>query len=575
MHEETNILLQVAIAIVTATGFAFIAKILKQPLILGYIAAGVLIGPVEGLGLIATEAIEPISELGLILLLFMIGLEIDLRTLRGSGRPLLTVGILQFPLCVGLGLLAAPLLGFGWGGRDFAPLYVAVAAALSSTMIVVKILYDKHELDTLPGRLTLGVLVFQDIWAILFLAVQPDLRDPSPAVILISLAKGMGLIAFALAMSRYALPYMFRYIARVPELLVISALAWCFFIALIAARLGLSLEMGALIAGVSLSTFPYNLDVIAKVISLRDFFITLFFVTLGTKVPRPTAEALTAAAGLSLFLILSRFAAMTPFWYAMKQGNRASVVPALNLAQISEFSLVICSLGVGFGHIGEDVLAVVVFTLVITSVLSTYGIVFNHEIFAWLNRRVLPRIGMRDLDVHTGEFPVAIPPRRLMFVGFWRHASSTLHELLAMRPGLKDEISVIDFSPAVREELTRRGITNLYGDVSHPDTLHHANAGHAEVLVCTLPDAILRGTTNARLLRQLRAMNATARIIVTSDMLAEAQELYAAGAAFVYVPRLMGTAELAEAIIDELEGRSEQRTSAAMRVLTERDEVLP
>ena len=381
MHSEANIIFQVSIAIVTATAGAFVAKLFRQPLLLGYLAAGIVIGETQGLGLIQTGVIEPIAELGLILLLFMIGLEIDLKKLKGSGGPVIAAGVLQFPIGVALGLLVAPLLGFHFVTGQFAPLYIAVAAALASTMIVVKLLYDRQELDTLPGRITLGVLVFQDLWAILFLAVQPDLRNPAPGVILLSLAKATLLVGFALVVSRYVLPALFRFIAKVPELMVSGALAWCFLVALIAERLGLSLEMGALIAGVSLSTFPYNLDVIAKVISLRDFFITLFFVTLGTRVPRPDANVIWAAVALSVFLILSRFVALTPLLYSFKRGNRASVIPALNLSQISEFSLVICSIGLGLGHIDQRVLSVVVFTLVITSVTSTYAIQFNHEIY--------------------------------------------------------------------------------------------------------------------------------------------------------------------------------------------------
>ena len=155
-------------------------------------------------------------------------------------------------------------------------------------MIVVKLLYDKSELDTAAGRITLGILVFQDIWAILFLALQENLHDPAPAILLISLAKGIAVVAFSLLTSRYVLPVLFRSIAKVPELLLIGALAWCFFVVLVSSELGLSREMGALVAGVSLSTFPYALDVTAKVTTLRDFFITLFFVSLGTKIGRPT-----------------------------------------------------------------------------------------------------------------------------------------------------------------------------------------------------------------------------------------------------------------------------------------------
>jgi Kef-type K+ transport system membrane component KefB len=573
MHAQADIVFQIAVAIVTATAFAFLAKLLRQPLILGYIAAGVLIGPTQGLHIITTEAVEPIAELGLILLLFMIGLEIDLKKLRGSGKPLIAAGLVQFPAGVALGLLVAPLLGFRFGGGTFAPLYVAVAAALSSTMIVVKLLYDKRELDTLPGRITLGVLVFQDIWAILFLGLQPDLRNPAPLVLALSLAKAVALIAFALLASRYVLPRLFRYIAKIPELLLIGALAWCFLVALVAARLGLSLEMGALIAGVSLSTFPYNLDVIAKVISLRDFFITLFFVTLGARVPRPTWDVLLSAAGLSAFLVASRFATLTPLLHALRQGNRVSVIPALNLSQMSEFSLVICAIGLGLGHLDERTLAVVVITMIVTAVLSTYAIQFNHEIFGAVNR-VFSRLGMRDLDEMTGEHPVALAPRPIVFVGFWRHASSVLHELLAQAPAAAADIAVIDFNPQVREELNRRGIANLYGDVSHPDTLHHANIHHADVLVCTLSDAILRGTTNRRLLRALKAMAPAARIIVTTDSLRDAADLYAEGAAFVYVPRLTNAAELARVILAARGGGLEDERAAARAALGARDEVL-
>jgi Kef-type K+ transport system membrane component KefB len=167
-------------AIVAATAAALIARALRQPLILGYLLAGVAVGPTMGLGLVhARDSIELISEIGLILLLFIIGLEMDLQKLLGSGKALLLVGMLQFPICAALGTAFALGLGFELGGGRFDAAYAGVAMALSSTMIVVKLLYDKHELMTLPGRLTLGVLVFQDVWAILVLALQPSLMNPS------------------------------------------------------------------------------------------------------------------------------------------------------------------------------------------------------------------------------------------------------------------------------------------------------------------------------------------------------------------------------------------------------------
>lgn len=571
METHLDVLTQIAIAIVAATAFAFVARSLRQPLILGYIAAGVLVGPTQGFGWIDTHAVEPIAHLGLILLLFMIGLEIDLKKIRRSGRILLTVGGLQFVLCVVAGLLILPWIGFGDG--RFTALYMAVAAALSSTMIVVKLLYDKRELDTLPGQLTLGILVFQDLWAILFLAIQPDLQQPEPLILVVSLMKVVGVVAFALLASRFALPILFKSMAKLPELLVIGALAWCFLVTLICARLGLSKEMGALIAGVALSTFPYNLDVIAKVISLRDFFITLFFVTLGAQIPLPTMELVLAALAVSLFLVVSRFLSITPLLYLMRQGNRVSILPAINLSQISEFSLVICTLGVSLGHIETRVLSVVVLALLFTSITSTYAMTYNYEIFNALNP-LLKRLHMKDLDHEHGESAATVRVRDVIFLGFHRYASSLLHELQRIDPEIMDSIGIVDFNPRVKAELDRRGIPTQYGDISHADTLHHADIHDAHVLVSTLPDSILRGTSNRRLLRQLKSIARDARIIVTAEALDEARSLYQEGASFVFIPRLMGTRELAQVVAAAMLGDPSAERDAALMELQEREEVL-
>ncbi|OGU01039.1 MAG: hypothetical protein A2085_10320 [Gemmatimonadetes bacterium GWC2_71_10] len=576
MHETPVLLAQVGLAIVLAATLAYIAKLLRQPVILGYIAAGVLAGPAQGFGWLTPEAIEPISQLGLILLLFMIGLEIDLKKLRQAGATVITVGALQFPLGVLLGLLLIPLLGLPGTGR-FATAYYAVAAALSSTMIVVKLLYDKGELDTLPGRVTLGTLVFQDVWAILFLALQPNLDDPRPVLLVMSIAKGAALVGFALMMSRLALPVLFRFVAKVPELLLIGSLAWCFLVALLAQWLGLSLEMGALIAGVALSTFPYNLDVIAKIISLRDFFITLFFVALGTKVARPSTAMVGAALLGALFVLGSRIVTVSPILYALRRGNRASAIPALNLSQVSEFSLVIGALGVGLGHIGSEELGTIVYMMIITAVGSTYLIQYNDQVFRainpWLERFGLVERLASGQRASSGS--LESPLRSLVLVGFWRHASSLLFELLSRDAALARLIRVIDFNPEVKDELDRRGITNSYGDVSHVATLEHAHVDEGRVLVCTLPDSILKGTTNLKLLRQLKALVPGARVIMTAERLPAAVELYREGAAFVYVPRLTSVRELAEIVIHALDADPVAAREVAERDLAARSEVLP
>lgn len=378
-----HLIASIGVSIIAATTMAFLAHYAKQPLLLAYIAAGVVIGPEIGFSLIQNrEDIGVISEIGLILLLFMIGLEIDMKKLKESGKALILSGVFQFIMCVALGLLFFPLLGYTVGGGKYDLLYLSACCALSSTAIVVKLLYSKFELDTLAGRITLGVLVFQDIWAIVILGIQPNLANPDILQILLSFGKGGLLVVVSLLMSKYMLPILFKSIAKIPELVLVASLGWCFLICGLAQSLSLSIEMGALIAGVAISTFPYNLDVIAKVVSIRDFFVTLFFVGLGMTIPNPMNDLglVGIAAITALFLIATRFLSVYPILYFLKQGHRVSLLPSINLANLSEFSLVIASLGLSAGHIDTKILSIVIFVFVITSITAPYMIKFNQPI---------------------------------------------------------------------------------------------------------------------------------------------------------------------------------------------------
>jgi Kef-type K+ transport system membrane component KefB len=566
MHAD--ILVQIAYAIVLATTFAFIAKLLRQPVILGYIAAGVLLGETVGIHAISGEAIEPIAELGLILLLFMIGLEIDLKKLRQTGAAVATVGLLQVPIATLLGVWVFELLGF----TGLGPLYLGFACALASTMIVVKLLYDRLELDTTAGRVMLGILVFQDVWAIVFLALQPNLRDPAISLLLLSFVKGALVVAFSFLVSKQLLPILFKAVAKIPELMVLGALAWCFGIVLLSAQLGLSTAMGALIAGVSLSTFPYNLDVIAKVVSLRDFFITLFFVSLGTKIGRPNGEVITIAVVGSLFLLVSRFLTITPILGAFGKGSRVSFVSALDLSQVSEFSLVIVTLGVGLAQVDAKVLDVVLWMLVITSVLSTYAITNSHAIYQAMNP-ILRLVGFRDADTHIRDH-THDDVKPIVFLGFSRQASSLLEEMIRRDPSVVDRIAVVDFNPEVRDGLEKRRVKVIYGDISHADTLHHANVPEAKVILSTIPDSVLKGTSNIRILRQLRAMAPHARIIVNAEVLEHAREMYHEGAAYVLIHRFVGATHLAPVIFAVERGQGAELADHGATELLGRQEVL-
>ena len=486
MHELIG---DITLSILFAWVLGLLAQFFRQPLILAYLIAGFLIGPF-GMGWVKSqESISIISELGLIFMLFMIGLEIDLKKIVRAGRVILFAAGGQLVGGCLLGIAFFMGIGLSMGGGGFDALYLCVASALSSTVIIVKVLYEKRELDTLPGRITLGVLVLQDIFAILFLAVQPSLADLQLGVILLSIGQVGALVVTALALSRYVLPRLFHPVARRPELVLLGALAWCFLIGEIAEKLHLSREMGSLVAGVSLSTFPYALDVTAKVTTLRDFFITLFFVALGMTIPIPNLPVIGLALVIAAFTVVSRLTTTFVPLYLMKQGLRASLLPALNLAQISEFSLVVIQTGVAAGHIRTQTASATSFAFVVLAVLSTLAIMRSDQITR-LVIGALKRIGVRDLDHshdagHEGGHGEA---RRIVILGFFRAASALLSEIGRRNESLLDQVTVVDFNPNVFRTLADRGLHGIYGDISNVDTLVHAGVGKAEIIILSVPE---------------------------------------------------------------------------------------
>lgn len=487
----------------------------------------------------------------------------------------MTSGV-QIVGCFALGLALFLTIGLPLGGGKFDALYLAAAVALSSTVIIVKVLYDKHEIDTLPGRITIGVLVLQDLFAILFLAIQPSLDNLQVGVVLLSVGRVCVLLAAALLISRYVLPHLFHLIARLPELILVGALAWCFAVAEFAHLLGLSREMGALVAGVSLSTFPYALDVTAKVTSLRDFFITLFFVALGMMIPVPTAAVIGIAVVIVVFTLVSRFVTLFPPLYLMKQGLRTSLLPAINLAQISEFSLVLIQVGVQAGQVSAGTSAAASAAFVILAVISTFAMMRSHAAVG-LAIPLLKAVGFRDLD-HSHAAEAEDPEERkhrIVLLGFFRTASSFVSELERQNNALLEQVFVVDFNPVVFHTLKERGIHVHYGDIAHSDTLAHAGVQDAEIVISSVPDSLLKGTSNEKLVRHVRAVNPTAKIIATADVLSEAQLLYAAGADYVMVARLAEANDLIEAITAAQAGLLQDMKAKLDTHLSGRQEILP
>ncbi|EMJ91052.1 MULTISPECIES: cation:proton antiporter [Leptospira] len=563
-HHSLSLLNDIALSIIFATFFSHIARITKQPLILGYVAGGLLLGPNLGLSLVINEeSIELISEIGLILLLFIIGLEIDLKELARMGKSMFVLGIVQFVFCVLFGLFFFQWILAGSTGR-FDLLYFAIALAISSTMIVVKLLHDKFEVSTIAGRLTIGVLVLQDIWAIIFMGVQPNLQNPQILKIAGSLGIGLVLICVSFLISRFFLSKLFHAAASKPELILITSIAWCFLLCGFAEKAGLSKEMGALIAGVSIAAFPYGADVIAKLSGIRDFFITLFFVALGMKIPIPSIQILSVSLIAVVFVIFSRVITVATPVYLSGKGLRAGIVAGLNLAQISEFSLVILSLGMGYGHISKELESTVLTSMILASVVSTYIILFNDPISRFI-LKILNMVGLKekeDEEDQTESHITGQSKRDIVILGYFRIAQGLLEGIEREKPEWLNRILIVDFNPVFRQSLEAKGIRWAYGDLANPETLHHLGIEEAKYVICTISDMILKGTTSRRLLESLKVIchRTQPSIILTTDDVQEAEILVKSGAAHVIVPgRISGMSLFKEmkTIVDHSKGAME------------------
>lgn len=569
---DHSLAFDIAICIIAAWVIGVGCQAFKQPLLIAYIVAGFAIGP-HGLAWVTNhESIETISQIGLSLLLFMIGLEMDLKKMLGAGRAITLTALVQIIGSIALGWIVFGLLGPGRGAME--AFYLAVAAAMSSTVIIIKLLHDKRELETLPGRITVGIMVLQDLATILFLAIQPNLKNPSLAPLALATGKVLLLVGAAYLTGRFILPPVFKFVARQPELVLVGALAWCFSVGGLANQLGLSREMGALIAGVMVSTFPYTTDIVAKVTSIRDFFVTLFFVGLGMTIPVPTWSYLGWMLLFCAVLVAGRFTTIFPVLYRLKLGHRVALLPAINLSQLSELSLVLLTLGKTAGDVSDRAFNVAMFSFALLAVGSTYGILQSDRLLRAFSAR-LNRFGYPDLPASSGDTIFIERKPRIFLLGFSWTASSLLEEITRAKPSLLPELKVVDFNPIAIEKLRARNIRVAYGDISQRDTLLHAGIADAEIIICSLPDTVLRGTSNRKLLQLVRDTNPRARLIMHAEKLEDVAELYASGAAYVTAPRLLESLDLLQVLeAADHDLLDEKRKEQADR-LAARREVIP
>jgi Kef-type K+ transport system membrane component KefB len=590
---EASVVTDIGFCLIVAGFLSLVFARLKIPSIAAFLVAGVILGPQLGHVVTNQANIETIAHLGLTLLLFVIGLEIDVGQLLGSGKTIVLSGILQFPLTVAFGYGATALLQLtGWAplAGPYLPIYVGFTLASSSTLLVVKLMQEKFQMDTVVGRVAIGVLIAQDVWSIVVLALQPNFAKPELGVVGLTFLGIAIVTVVAVTVAKYALPVAFRWIAKSPELMLVAAVAWCFGVGALGANLGailsvtglhvqmaVSTEMGALIAGASIASLPFTHHVVGKVAVVKDFFITLFFVALGMGIPRPeSADVLLLAAAITLLMLASRLVVFFPLFYFTGLDRRGAFVAATRLGQISEFCLVIGYLGFGYGHISLATGSAIIFAFVIAALATPFLYDQADRLHDALGP-FLERLGLRA-PTSGGDAAAGESAPALVLLGFHRVASSLLWEIQKRRPDLLKDVLVVDFNVALHEDIAATGARVTYGDISDFETLQHLGVDQAKAIVCTIPDDVLKGTTNVKLTEGLRALNPKARLVVNAIDFASVQEMYDAGADFVYLSRVetaLGVLPAVEAALAGTLAEHRKRDEATHGRLAGRAEVLP
>jgi len=538
-----SFLADISIAVIAATTLGIIFHFLRQPVIVGYLVAGIIIGPHVGPQLIhGTENIDVISEIGIVLLLFLVGLEMSFTTLSRGGKTFVIPGIGQFVLSFAAGIPFFIMAGMT--ADTVGAAYLAAGCALSSTAIVVKSLYDGHEQETLHGRTSIGILIMQDLWALIVLVVLPGLGKGGALLALFAVGKTIILFAAALIISRYLLSRIFTKLTRYPEMTVAASIGWCTLCASAAHIAGLSPALGALAAGLSIANFHYHVFVQDKVEPLRDLFLLLFFVSLGMKITRPNTSGIVMTGIVAAFMIASRFVTIYPLVRMSGGSRRTAFLTALNLTQISEFSIVILGVGIAAGTLTGAAIEPILYLMAITAVTSSYSIRYGHAIYMFF-ARLMRKTSAAEKEFRTlnrTAYPVVI-------LGLHR-GSQALIEMIGKRaPDLIPYLLVIDYNAEILKKLKSAGIEGYLGDISRIETLEKAGISRAQVIVATIPQMLLKGIDNERLIRTLRQIAPGASIIASADFKNQVSFLEQAGADRVILPYFLAGDQCAEMVI--------------------------
>lgn len=533
-----NIFIELAIIIGIATGLSLLMRLLRQPLIIAYILTGFVVGPYVFNMIHSQEAIRAFSELGIAFLLFIVGLNLSPRVIKEVGVASFIVGFGQVVITSIVGFFIAQQFGFGimpsW--------YIAIALTFSSTIVVLKVLSDKGDLDKLYGKLSIGLLLFQDLVATLLLIFAGSISTDALSVSLLGdvgvlFAKGAVVTGMLVAISVYILPRLNNFLGKSQELLFMFSIGWGLGIAAIFSVLGLSLEVGALIAGVALALSPYHREISARMRPLRDFFVVLFFVFLGSQMSLGnTSTMIYPALIFSAYVLIGNPIIVMVLMGAFGYTKQVSFKAGLTMGQVSEFSLILILMGVKSGQLSQDILSLVTFVALIAMAGSTYIMLYNDALYKVLSPFL--KIFERK-KVHKDSSEEKIYD--IILFG----CSRVGYDFVDTFQKEKKNFLVVDFDPKIINRLKNEGVECIYGDAEDLEFLDELHLSESKMVISTMPEH----EANMVLVEYVQQKNKDIIVIATAHTIEASEALYNKGASYVIMPHFLGAVYASEMVL--------------------------
>lgn len=516
---------QLSVVIVVTAVLAGIARALKQPLTIAYILSGLLLTPFLFSTFDARGALGIFSQMGIAILLFIVGLHLSPHQVKDFGKASFLIGLFQVLFTATLGFYISLFLGF----TAVEAIYVGVSLSFSSTIIVLKLISDKKDLEKLYGRLAIGILLFQDVVAAIALIFSSAFAGGNTGLstFVFLFAKGLLMVSLVYLAGNYILPKLGSFFARSQEYLLLFSIAWGFGLASLFRYFGFSIEIGALIAGIALSISPYSHEISARLKPLRDFFVVMFFVSLGTQITSKNLGALwIQILVLTLFVLFLKSFIVTALVGQFRYNKKTAFLEGISLAQISEFSLILMLAGLRSGHVSENTFTIVIMTAVITIAVSSYLVLYAQKIYPHLSKfmNIFEQHRVIKERSIVSDYEVVLFGCNRLGYDFIRLFKEKGAGFLA-----------VDFDPAIISYLEKEGINCVYGDAEDSEFLEDINISKAKIVVSTIPDY----DANIFLINKIRATNMDSVLVALSHSVDEALEMYEAGASYVILPHFI------------------------------------